>query len=113
MIANNPSRAWAQIPMPDWLFEALKEFANLSDIHQRQAIDLFVREYLEVKSRYDNDRHVLFYAPVRKAKGRTVQIEADLYKKSESFANQHDTRVNRVLMSAIIDGLAKRKRIKI
>ena len=106
---KNIDRAWASIPMPDWLFDAWKEYAEAVKREQRGVLDSFIREYIEYKSAYTKKQHVVFYAPNRKAKSRSVQLDAKL----EAFAKKHETRVNRVLMSSLLEGLRKRRRIRI
>ncbi|WP_069945338.1 hypothetical protein [Alteromonas macleodii] len=113
MTSHNADRAWAQIPMPDWLFNAWKAYAVSIDQEQRQVLDIFVREYIDAKESSDGTKHVLFYAAVRSAKGRSVQLDANLYKKTQGFADKHETRVNRVLMTAVIDGLKNRNKIDV
>jgi hypothetical protein len=110
---NNNARAWAQIPMQDWLFEAWKAYAEFKGMDQRMVLDMFVRDYIERKRLYTEEQHVVFYAPSHKAKGRTVTIDADLYKETELFSIEHETRINRVLMSAVLEGLKRLRRIKI
>ncbi|MFT4746270.1 MAG: hypothetical protein ACI8XG_000341 [Congregibacter sp.] len=113
MANQNINRAWAQIPMQDWLFDAWKKYAESVKNEQRVVLDIFIREYITVKKAYTDEQHVVFYAPNRKAKGRTVQIDADLYEQTEIFAKEYDTRINRVLMSALLEGLRSRRRIRI
>jgi hypothetical protein len=110
---KNIDRAWASIPMPDWLFDAWKEYAEAVKREQRGVLDSFIREYIQYKSAYTKKQHVVFYAPNRKAKSRSVQLDAKLYEQIEAFAKKHETRVNRVLMSSLLEGLRKRRRIRI
>ncbi|OES24201.1 hypothetical protein BFV94_4582 [Alteromonas macleodii] len=42
-----------------------------------------------------------------------MQLDANLYKKTQGFADKHETRVNRVLMTAVIDGLKNRNKIDV
>ena len=113
MTDKNINRAWAQIPMQDWLFDAWKKYAESVKNEQRVVLEIFLREYIEAKTAYTDEQHVVFYAPSCKAKGRSVQINADLYEQTETFAKDYDTRINRVLMSALLEGLRRRRCIRI
>jgi len=99
--------------MQAWLLDAWLEFANDKKKEQRRVLETFVEEFIERKSEYEPDRHVVFYASSRNANGRSVQIDKALYERTEKFAKMHDTRVNRVLMTALVEGLRRRRRIKI
>lgn len=99
--------------MPQWLVDAWAKFAEDKNKEQRLVLEMFVNEFIEKKSEYEPNRHVLFYASSRNANSKSVQIDRALYQRTEAFAKKYETRVNRVLMSALVEGLRSRRRIKI
>lgn len=113
MSNENIERAWVQIPMPDWLFDAWKDSVKENNSKQSDVLENFVKEYLSAKALYGENQYIVLYAPIRGARGRSALINANLYNDVKRFADDNDTRANRVLMSALLDGLKAEGRIRI
>lgn len=112
--ANN-ERHFVQVPMPDWMFDAWKQYARDKSMEVKALMEQFIDAFLIEKQAYDGTggKYVILYASPANSKPRSMWISSNHFKRIEQFAQTHDTRVNRVVFSACLNGLVKGHRVEI
>ncbi|MBQ4839831.1 hypothetical protein [Pseudoalteromonas luteoviolacea] len=108
-------RQFVQVPMPDWCFNSLKALAAANECDLRLLVETFINHYITKRKGYDKqpNKHLLFYASPKNSKPRSMWLGPEAYSKAENFCNQHDTRINRLIFTACVDGLVRNNCIKV
>lgn len=108
-------KSFVQIPMPEWMYDALKNYAADRGMKIQIQAEEFISDFLEKKKAYNDDpnRHLILSASPTKSKARGIWIANDKYTAVDVFAKEQSTRMNRVLFSACLEGLVDAHRVKI
>lgn len=108
-------RQFVQVPMPDWCFSSLKDLAAAEESDLRLLVEMFITHYVRERKGYDKqpNKHLLFYASPKNSKPRSMWLGPETYTLAEKFCNQYDTRINRLIFTACVDGLVRNGRIKV
>lgn len=118
MAKKEVSRKFAQVPMPEWMFDAWYALAEDKEIEKQVQLESFVMDFINSRRHYVKEEHkiprylVLHVSPPG-SKNRSLWLKAEVFDAAESFAKETNTRTNRIIFSATIEGLVKAGRILI
>lgn len=115
---KNVDRQFLQVPMEDWAFEGLAEIAKRHKKYKKVILEGLIIEYIQTKAQYKFDiskpqKRIVPFIAAMGAKARSIWLSNEIYTLMEEFAETVPIRVNRVVYSALIEGLIKEKIIEI
>lgn len=115
---KNIERQFLQVPMEDWAFDGWTELAKNHKKYKKVMLEGLIIDYIQTKAQYKFDinkpqkRIVPFIAAIG-AKARSIWLSNEIYSLMEEFADTVPIKVNRVVYSALIEGLIKEEIIAI
>jgi hypothetical protein len=106
-------RQFLQIPIENWAFAAWKELADKEGLDRKQCLEQLIEEFIKTKSayKYEQDgrqKHIVLKVAALGAKSRSIWINSKSYIAAETFAQVIPARTNRVVYTALIEGLVNR-----
>lgn len=112
---SNTERVFAQIAMPDWMFDAWGAYAEGKGIEKQVILEQFIGEFIDDRQDYVSSteevnnvpRYLVLHVAPPKSKPRSLWLKASIYERAENFVKETDNRVNRLIFSAMLEGLVK------
>jgi len=105
-------RQFLQVPMEDWAFDGLGELAKRHKKYKKVILEGLIMDYIQTKAQYKFDlskppKRIVPFIAAMGAKARSIWLSNEIYTLMEEFADSVPIRVNRVVYSALIEGLIK------
>lgn len=110
-------RQFIQVPMEDWAFEGWDEIAKRHKKYKKVILEGLIIDYIQAKAQYKFDmdkpqKRIIPAIAAIGAKARSIWLSNEVYTLTENFAETVPVGVNRVVYSALIDGLIKEEIIQ-
>jgi len=105
-------RQFLQVPMEDWAFDGLAVLAKRHKKYKKVILEGLIMDYIQTKAQYKFDlskppKRIVPFIAAMGAKARSIWLSNEIYILMEEFADSVPIRVNRVVYSALIEGLLK------
>jgi len=105
-------RQFLQIPMEEWAFEGWSVIAEKHKKYKKLKLEGFILEYIQDKAQYKfsiekPQKRIVPFIAATGAKARSIWLSNEVYLLTEEFAESVPIGVNRVVYSALIEGLIK------
>jgi hypothetical protein len=115
---KNLDRQFLQVPMEDWAFDGWTEISKKHKKYKKVMLEVLIIEYIQTKAQYKFDiekpqKRIVPYIAVLGAKARSIWLSNEIYLVMEDFAKSVPIKINRVVYSALIEGLVRENIIKL
>jgi hypothetical protein len=119
-VQGDSDRAFAQVTMPEWMIDAWETYANQKGEDKQSVLENFTLEFIRLRHPDNNtespiqaQRQIVLYASPPGSKAKSFWLKGHVYNEVTAFAKLTNHRVNRVLFSALLDGLVRENMILI